>query len=49
MPKMNEFLWVFVAQLLVWNGYLTSDVHFAFLISVFSLWVIVEELNSGIY
>jgi hypothetical protein len=48
MPKMNEFLWVFVAKLLFWNGCLTLDMHFASLISVFALWVIVEELNYGI-
>jgi len=49
MFKMNKFLWIFVAQLLVWNGCLTLDMHFAFLISVFALWVIVEESNYGIY
>ena len=48
MPKMNEFLWVFVAKLLVLNGFLALDMHFASLISVFALWVIVEELNYGI-
>jgi len=27
MLKMNEFLWVFVAQLLVWNGCLALYMH----------------------